>query len=820
MKKPKRVLAIILTIVICAGAAAGVIFAVKETTSAKTVMVIPADTLNYGWYLGDLGNAVDGKLATDAAQNIYVTDAQTIEKVYVAEGDKVRKGDLLLKYDTELAAIALARREIQLDQIRLGIEVAQRNLDTLHRLYPVPEGGMEEMEEPVEEPKAPPYEILDEYSIPFNLPDTSAVGTEEEADGQSEGGEGQESGNASVLLGTMAYPYRYLVYGDREITVKKVFLTTLITRALAEGKASYYITLEAHENNDPDGLIAKNGTAYVLFDVMKLQTVKGDMVLNFMDAEPALREKEETEKVTVTFMVDSVLWKKTEVEIDDQLSGEECTGENAPVKEGAVFREWVDKDGNPYDFSLHVTEDMTLYAEWETEEPETYTVIWLNDDGSVLDTKTYPEGENEPTTDMIPVKAEDETYIYTFSKWDSGTQSEDGLTRTYKPEFTGVPKPTPEPAPEPTPEPTPEPAPEPTPEPTPEPPPEPAPEPTPESVPDPGPVPDPVSPAEPGSDTDGLQNSTDRGQIFFAPQKPGKEIFSAKLRYFVIASKTVRAKMFESSNNSSGSLSISSGPSLIPLNSQYTRKELQQAIRDQEEQLESLQLDERENMLKLQLEEAAVEEGEVFATMDGIARKVSDPDSPPTDGSAFLQITNSDGLFVQGNLSETMLNSTHEGDSVTVQSWKTGMTYPAEITEISPYPSGESFQGFFNSDANASSYPFFACIADHSAMIGPNDSLRITFESKQNEEELAGQTDILYLYRAFILEEEGKHYVYKRGMDGLLQKQEIEIGEISGDGCRIISGVTMQDYLAFPYGKEVQEGAMTREGTLEELRQA
>ena len=48
-------------------------------------------------------------------------------------------------------------------------------------------------------------------------------------------------------------------------------------------------------------------------------------------------------------------------------------------------------------------------------------------------------------------------------------------------------------------------------------------------------------------------------------------------------------------------------------------------------------------------------------------------------------------------------------------------------------------------------------------------------------------------------------------------KQEIEVGEISGEGYRIISGVTMQDYLAFPYGKEVQEGAKTREGTLDDL---
>ena len=812
MKKPKRVLAVILAIVICAAAAAGVGFAVRETTSAKTVTVISADTLNYGWYFGSSGNTLDGKLATDAAQNIFVTDAQTIEKVYVAEGDEVKKGDLLLKYDTELAAIALARRQIQLDQIRLGIDVAQRNLDTLHRLYPVSEGST--VEEPeAEEPKALPYQVLDENSIPFNLPSpvSESVG-ETAADSNQQAGQSSdtaaaaESKQGTVPLGTMAYPYRYLVYGDREITVKKVFLTTLITRALAEGKSSYYVTLEAHEKNDADGLIARNGTAYVLFDVMKLQSVKGDMVLNFFDAEPALREKEVAETATVTFMVDSVLWKQAEVIKDDQLIQSEYTGDNAPKKEGNEFKEWLTKDGVPYDFTLHVLEDMTLYASWMTDD-QIYTVIWINGDGTALDTKTYKEGESEPGTDKTPVKAEDETYTYTFSGWDAGTWSADGKTKTYLPQFTATEKQTePTVTPEPTVAPEPTAAPEPTltPEPT------GTPETDPSAVPDPGADPTPESgtapnetpPAESGSTPDGLQTSAGA-----AGQYP-------------MARKVIRPHgrlLFASSDSSSNSLSIGSGPSLIQSNAQYTSKELKQAILDEEKQLKTLQLDEKENTLKLRLEEKAVEEGEVYASMDGVARKVSDPANPPTDGSAFMQITNSNGLFVQGDISETMLNTTHVGDSATVQSFRTGMTFQAEITEISPYPSAESFQGFYSTDNNASAYPILVCISDPAAVIGPNDSLRITLQGAQDTEIEADGEEPLYLYRAFIRDENGRHYVFKRGEDDLLVKQEIEVGEISGEGYRIISGVTMQDYLAFPYGKEVQEGAKTREGTLDEL---
>ena len=60
-------------------------------------------------------------------------------------------------------------------------------------------------------------------------------------------------------------------------------------------------------------------------------------------------------------------------------------------------------------------------------------------------------------------------------------------------------------------------------------------------------------------------------------------------------------------------------------------------------------------------------------------------------------------------------------------------------------------------------------------------------------------------------------YVMKRGEDGLLMKQYIEVGKTSGEGYEILSGVTTDDYLAFPYGKEVKEGAKTREGTIDEL---
>lgn len=62
------------------------------------------------------------------------------------------------------------------------------------------------------------------------------------------------------------------------------------------------------------------------------------------------------------------------------------------------------------------------------------TVIWLNGDNTVLDTKTYYEGEPEPTTSAVPTKtSSDPYYEYEFSQWE--VLSNVGNVKTYKPVF-------------------------------------------------------------------------------------------------------------------------------------------------------------------------------------------------------------------------------------------------------------------------------------------------------------------------------------------------------------------------------------------------
>ena len=63
-----------------------------------------------------------------------------------------------------------------------------------------------------------------------------------------------------------------------------------------------------------------------------------------------------------------------------------------------------------------------------------------------------------------------------------------------------------------------------------------------------------------------------------------------------------------------------------------------------------------------------------------------------------------------------------------------------------------------------------------------------------------------------------KNYVYKDD-NGILKKQEISVGAAVDSGYSVIvkGGLSEDDLIAFPYGKDVKEGAKTKEVTLDQM---
>ena len=131
MTTKKKIVTILLSVAGVCAAGAGVTFAVRGAQKSE-VMVVPVSDLNNGGYWGD-SSTMEGMVASDASQNVYLTDTQSVEQVLVKEGDTVREGDVLLKYDMTLTNLNLEMQKLGRDQAELRLQVARNDLKKLKK---------------------------------------------------------------------------------------------------------------------------------------------------------------------------------------------------------------------------------------------------------------------------------------------------------------------------------------------------------------------------------------------------------------------------------------------------------------------------------------------------------------------------------------------------------------------------------------------------------------------------------------------------------------------------------------------------------------
>src|SRR5699024_1100105 len=130
----------------------------------------------------------------------------------------------------------------------------------------------------------------------------------------------------------------------------------------------------------------------------------------------------------------------------------------------------------------------------------------------------------------------------------------------------------------------------------------------------------------------------------------------------------------------------------------------------------------------------------------------------------------------------------------------------AEIVEISQYPassSGSDYSYDSMSNPNSSYYPVVAYIAQSDGLV-TGESVEVSY-SQQSMGTLDEES--IYLQKAYVrTDDDGRSYVYKEGKDQRLEKQYVKTGEtLYGQYVEILSGITMDDNIAFPYGKNVKE---------------
>ena len=250
-------------------------------------------------------------------------------------------------------------------------------------------------------------------------------------------------------------------------------------------------------------------------------------------------------------------------------------------------------------------------------------------------------------------------------------------------------------------------------------------------------------------------------------------------------------------------------PDMPDPGSGYTAAQLAQMRAEQEKTI-------KETKFKIKMAEAdykimqtEMSDGNVYAEFDGKVVSVLTEEEAKTQNQPVLKVSGGGGFYIQGSVSELEKDKMQIGQEVTVNDWNTGMTYTGKIVSMGDFPTNsDGWNGSGN--PNVSYYPFTVFV-DETADLQAGMYVNIQYSSAESE-------NGIYLENPFIRTENGQSYVYVQGASGKLEKRFVTTGKaLWGSYTEIRSGLTVDDLIAFPYGKNLKEGAPTVESDVSDL---
>lgn len=236
----------------------------------------------------------------------------------------------------------------------------------------------------------------------------------------------------------------------------------------------------------------------------------------------------------------------------------------------------------------------------------------------------------------------------------------------------------------------------------------------------------------------------------------------------------------------------------------YTKKELRSAISDKEKTLAQLQQSYRQAQMDLKQLQERMNDSVVTATIDGVVKKLVDLDEYE-EGTPFLVVSASDGLYVKGQVSELYLSQLKTGDTVSGTDWMTGTEFTATVEKIEDQPATDRMDYDYGmGNGNVSYYNYYAFIEDTTGLEnGDSVSVKLTFA-----EENTG----IFIEKAYVKSENGVSVIYIQNEDGKLERKKVSTGrEAWGSYVEILNGLSEEDYIAFPYADSAREGVKCKE---------
>ena len=247
----------------------------------------------------------------------------------------------------------------------------------------------------------------------------------------------------------------------------------------------------------------------------------------------------------------------------------------------------------------------------------------------------------------------------------------------------------------------------------------------------------------------------------------------------------------------------------IDFGSGYTAAQIAQMRSDQLKKIKDLELQIKLAEAEYKIMQAEVSDGHIYAQVDGkISTLISEEEAKKTK-QPILKLSGGGGYYVEATISELDRDKIQIGQEVTVNDWSSGMMYVGTVQSIGDFPSQDNYYGG-NGNPNATQYPF-RIFVDEDADLRSGSYVSVNYSAAESE-------NGIYLENPFLRTENGVSFVYVLGKDGKLERRDVRTGKsLWGSYTEIRSGLTADDLVAFPYGKNVRPGVAAQEGDISNL---
>ncbi|MDO4459226.1 MAG: hypothetical protein Q4C42_03935 [Clostridia bacterium] len=227
----------------------------------------------------------------------------------------------------------------------------------------------------------------------------------------------------------------------------------------------------------------------------------------------------------------------------------------------------------------------------------------------------------------------------------------------------------------------------------------------------------------------------------------------------------------------------------------YTPEELKEAIQQKETEIKNLENDFKQAQINYEKAKLELDNASVVSEVNGIVRKLNDIEEAEMSGEPLMVVSGGDGVYVKGTIGENMLGTVGVGSMFTAQSWTTYSSYDGEIVSISDFPEDSGSSYYYDSGSQKNSNYEFVGILHNADDLTTGDYLNMNFKTTGSS---SGSN--LYLDKAYIRKDDVGSYVL-RVENGVLVKSYVSTGKTIWDNyTEIKAGLTINDYVAFPYG--------------------